>query len=65
MPAKQRHDIGRKKWNATADERRQAEQRRMRRKKLARRVKLRAARSAAADTGSIAGWREAKRKTGS
>jgi hypothetical protein len=60
--AGQRHDLRRKKWEACAGERLAAEQRRMRRKKLARRKKLRAARQV--DPADITTWRDAKRKSG-
>lgn len=63
MP-KQRHDIGRRKWEASAEARRQAELRRARRRRLVRRRKLRDARAAAADSGQIQSWREARRKSG-
>lgn len=63
MPAKQRHDIGRRKWEDSAEARRQAEQRRQRRRRLIRRKARKAARQV--DPADIAGWREAKRKSGS
>jgi hypothetical protein len=61
--AGQRHDLRRRKWEASADARRDAEKRRAHRRKLARRKKLRAARQV--DPAEISAWREAKRKSGS
>jgi len=61
--AGQRHDLRRKKWDSCASERLAAEQRRLQRKKLARRKKLRAARRV--DPADITTWRDAKRKSGS
>lgn len=59
--SKQRHDLARRKWEASADARRQAEKRRAQRKRLLRRKARKSAREV--DPAEITTWRAAKRKS--
>jgi hypothetical protein len=61
--ARQRHDLGHRKWVASEPARRAAERRRAQVKRLVRRKKLRAARARTVDPESINSWREAKKRT--